>query len=116
MDYLNVTKKEKTLQEQKEYSKPGWVYITKDTTNPKRNNKLLYEYTSSMKSQKITLQPLINHWEKRKREYIELYGEYTYNKMFLCKTDDREYFERLDREYEEYAEIQENSDYEYEYE
>jgi hypothetical protein len=119
MDYLSVTKKEKTQENEKEKKKPGWVYITKDP-NPKKNNNILYEYKTQKTIPKpITLQPLIDHWKRRKEEYIELYGEDIYEEMFLCKNYDYDYFERLDREQEERMEQQkrnENSDYEYDYE
>lgn len=122
MDYLRVTKKEKTVQEnekEKEKKKPGWVYISKDP-NPKKNNNILYEYkTHNPVPKPINLQPLVNHWKRRKEEYIELYGEDIYEEMFLCKNYDYDYFEKLDREQEERMEQQkqnENSDYEYDYE
>jgi hypothetical protein len=131
MDYLKVAKKYNTStshanqnqnQNQKENKKPGWVYITKDEHEPKKNNQIRYEYIPisipvQLKRQPtitITLQPLINHWKKRKEEYKEIYGEEIYENMFLCKNYDYEYFDKLDNEQEERMEQQkyhENSDY-----
>jgi hypothetical protein len=110
MDYLKVTKKEVVNVPKEEVKKVGCVYITKD----KKSNKLTYECIVPVSRPKpISLQPLVNHWEKRKMEYIELYGEDRYNEVFLCKNYDYEYFDKMDMidlSMEE-CESEENSDY-----
>jgi hypothetical protein len=101
----DTSKKEKECKE--EVVEPGWVCIT---INPNNRRKFVYKYGKSLyesesKKEKSNpldvLNALVELNEKRKNEYIQLWGEEEYEKMFRIPNYDYDYFDRLDEEYEE---------------
>ena len=86
---------------------PGWVLLKKE----KGTNKTIvkYGFHKECNSQNFTenvLNSLVEMNEKRKKEYIDLWGEDEYEKMFLFPNYDYDYFNRLDELYEEEMETQ----------
>lgn len=120
VSFIDKLKKD-TLKEEKtnneETVEPGWVCITISPTN-KRN--LIYKYGKSLyeqeeeKSKPIdVLNALVELNEKRKNEYIQLWGEEEYERMFRMPNYDYEYFDRLDEQYEEMEALLEKEKYDY---
>jgi hypothetical protein len=77
-----------------------------------KTKQIFYEQKSKEDESEIAvLNALVALHEKRTAEYIELYGYDTWEKMFRSPTWDYDYFDRLDREYEEEMErLQEEED------
>jgi hypothetical protein len=114
-------KEEKSKEEEEEPVEPGWVCITISPTN-RRN--LIYKYGKSLHEQEQekeqeqsnpidVLNALVALHEKRKNEYIQLWGEEEYERMFRMPNYDYEYFDRLDEKYEEEMESLEKEKYDY---
>jgi hypothetical protein len=114
---------EKTLIVKKDFEvpvevvKPGWVEIKRDPNNRRR---LVYTYGESTyksdleleaesqiedkhKSEYNVLVSLVNLHNKRKSEYINMWGYDNWEKMFRFPNYDYDYFNRLDEEDEEDA-------------
>ena len=96
-----------------DYIRPGYIYITKD----KITNKLIKKYgesTYTKKESDITIynsiQKLVELYEKRTEEYIESWGYDEWEKMFRFPNYDYEYFDKLDDLYEEELEYEEHDD------
>jgi hypothetical protein len=87
-------KKEENIEEFK--LKPGWILIDKS----KKYNKTDDSENEYFVNLKLILQKTNNLYERRKNEYIELYGDDNYEKMFKFPNYDYEYFDRLDYLYE----------------
>jgi len=117
------TLKEEKNKEEEEPVEPGWVCITISPTN-RRN--LIYKYGKSLHEQEQekekekeqstpidVLNALVALHEKRKNEYIQLWGEEEYERMFRMPNYDYEYFDRLDEKYEEEMEALEKEKYDY---
>jgi hypothetical protein len=121
MDKVNqIPIKENNGDDNIEYIKPGWVEIKRDPENPR---KIIYTYgsktdeevvnNSSCKTSKTTPEPqvleaLVNLYNKRTQEYIDMWGYDTWEKMYRFPNYDYNYFDRLDEEYEEELEEDEN--------
>ena len=92
-----------------EYIQPGYVVISRD----KNTNKIIYKYGEQMEnsyeedySPNKVFECLVELYEKRKENYIELWGEDEYEKQFRFQNYDYDYFDRLDQEYEDELERQ----------
>jgi hypothetical protein len=93
--------------------KPGWVEMKCHPSNPR---KIIYTYGEGVsedcfpnkptyKTSKTTPEPqvleaLVNLYNKRTQEYIDMWGYDTWEKMYRFPNYDYEYFEKLDEEYE----------------
>lgn len=102
LNYSEVTKKENIQVEEEHVNeiKPGWVKIFRDfktgkikseyRKNNEKNNYMNYSYDYEVKK---SLNHLIHKWNKYKNDFIELYGEDVYEKVFKipnCNYDDQE--------------------------
>lgn len=99
--------------------KPGWVEIKRILTE-ERNFKVVYTYgdrvpeeniikKSNVNSDYLVLDALVNLHNKRTKEYIDMYGYDTWEKMFRFPNYDYDYFDKLDAEYEmEEEEVEDN--------
>lgn len=102
----------------KEVIKPGWVSISRDPLTGR--SKFEYGqpiYTKPEKSEREMAYDVLNALcelhERRTAEYIELYGYDTWEKTFKSPNweEERDYYERLDEEYEaEMAKEEEDED------
>ena len=92
--------------------KPGWVLIKKDTItnniiqkykkgNCSNEKYLEKEISSDLINNNRIINSLVNLYDKRTKEYIELWGYDDWEKMFRFPNHDYEYFEKLDELYEE---------------
>jgi hypothetical protein len=91
LNYSEVTKKENRQvdNEVENEIKPGWVKIFRDLKtgkikseyrkNDEKNNYMNYSYDDEVKK---SLNKLIQKWNKYKNDFIELYGEDVYEKVF----------------------------------
>jgi hypothetical protein len=91
------------------YIKPGYVVISRD----KNTNNIIYKFGEKLKnyydydySPNEVFDSLVELYERRKEKYIELWGEYEYDKVFKFQNYDYDYFDRLDQEYEDELERQ----------
>lgn len=86
----------------------GWVVITpnKYKTNVVKINRMEPSWEKAMDS-------LVKLYNKRKDEYIAMWGEETYEKVFLFPNNDYNYYEDEDDENYDYDD---EDEYEYEYE
>jgi hypothetical protein len=104
MDKVKTIKKVATVNEKIRHIKPGWVVITRDpitrniitTSNPISSN---VDYNDDNETN--VLHALVALHKKRSKEYIELWGYDTWEKMFRFPNYDYEYFDKLDEKYEE---------------
>jgi len=104
MDKVKTVKKVATVNEKISHIKPGWVEITRDpitrniiiTSNPISSN---VHYNDDDETN--VLHALVALHKKRTKEYIELWGYDTWEKMFRFPNYDYEYFDKLDEKYEE---------------
>lgn len=99
--------------------KPGWLEIKRIVTKDQKFQ-LIYTYGDCVDEEKISkksndksdyqvLEALVNLHKKRTKEYIDMYGYDTWEKMFRFPNYDYEYFDKLDAEYEmEEEEFQED--------
>ena len=100
--------------------KPGWVVISKDPLTG--SNKIEYSEPHVNKKHEKTenemvydvLCALCDLHERRKQEYIELYGYDTWEKTFKSPNwkEEEEYLERMDEEYEARMAEEDEDDYE----
>jgi hypothetical protein len=97
-----VNSEEELLNE--EYIPPGYLVLKRD----KNTNKIIRKYgemPNYFEEKEITpseiIDKLVYLYEKRKEEYINLWGEEEYEKMFLFNNYDYYYFDKLDLQYEE---------------
>jgi hypothetical protein len=113
--FLDKVKEEKKVEiietPIKEYIQPGYVVISRD----KNTNKIIYKYGEQIEnsydeeeeySPNKVLDSLVELYERRKEEYIKLWGEDEYEKQFRFQNYDYGYFDRLDQEYEDELERQ----------
>jgi hypothetical protein len=87
---------------------PGYVLIKKD----KKTNKVIMKYGKCEEDRKNrepdpmdVYYALVELYEKRKEEYIDMWGYDDYEKEFLFPNYDYDYFDKLDEKYE--AEMEE---------
>jgi hypothetical protein len=125
IDKVKIVKQVTNVNEKVSHIKPGWVEVRQDpitrkfitTSNPISN------YTSDDDDDDNNdinvLHALVALHEKRTKEYIDLWGYDTWEKMFRFPNYDYEYFDKLDEKYEEEMEKwreenekETNSDYE----
>jgi hypothetical protein len=118
-DKVKTVVKDKTI-DNKEYIPPGYIVIEKDKiTNKfvKKYGEVNYIEQEDVDNYSIydIMQNLIEIYEKRKEEYIDLWGYDEWEKMFRFPNYDYEYFDKLDEVYEEkMSEYVNESDYNYE--
>jgi len=86
---------------EEEFIPDGCICISYDKNNRKINYK---QGKMSTSNNKVTIQQVIDNMaqfiEKRKNDYINLWGLNTYEDTFLFKNYDYEYFDKLDIQYE----------------
>ena len=111
LDKINVKNSKNIVETCEEYIQPGYIVITRDkiTNNviTKYGEQLWFSCEEDYDPYKV-LDALVNLYEIRKDKYIELWGEYEYEKVFKFPRYDYDYFDRLDQEYAEYAEEMES--------
>jgi hypothetical protein len=116
LDKINVNIKN-SVEPCEEYIQPGYIVITRDkiTNNviTKYGEQLRFSCEEDNNPNKV-LDSLVNLYEIRKDKYIELWGDYEYEKVFKFPNYDYEYFNRLDQEYLEEMERQLNRRREFE--
>ena len=105
--YIEKVKLIKPIETVKEsHIKPGWVEIKRDN----KTQKVVTTYnditnnTNNDNNENIginILTALVYLHNKRKMEYIELWGYDQWEKMFISPNYDYEYFDKLDEEYNE---------------
>ena len=125
IDKVKFVKKVTSANEKVNHIKPGWVVIRQDpitrqlitTSNPIPGNTSDDDYNDD--NEINVLHALVALHEKRTKEYIDLWGYDTWEKMFRFPNYDYDYFNKLDEEYEEEMEKwreenekENNSDYE----
>ena len=91
---------------------PGWVVIQYD----KKSNGIIKKYNEEFRNERMVMDKeeeeqkrinqmmnqLADHYERYKRNYIDLWGEDEYQKMYISKYYDPHYFDKLDElEYKE---------------
>jgi hypothetical protein len=118
VSFIDKLKKDNLKEEkykEEETVKPGCVCLTLDPTNKR---KVIYKYGKSLYESKPeiskpidVLNALVALHEKRKKEYIQFWGEEEYERMFRMPNYDYEYFDRLDEQYEEEMEALEQEKY-----
>jgi hypothetical protein len=105
------------------YVHPGWIVIEKNKQNRSifTRNKLDEEKDKYKKEDNDTIlcnqivDNLIYKYNNYKDEYIELWGEDEYEKMFLFPNYEYGYFDKLDQEeYMEELELQQQEEQQYE--
>jgi hypothetical protein len=127
--YIDKLKTEQIINEninKDKYVKPGWIVIEKNKQNNTifTRNKVDEEKDKYKKEDNVTIlcnqiiDNLIYKYNNYKNEYIELWGEDEYEKMYLFQNYEYGYFDRLDKEeYEEYMEeLEQEEQFEEEYE
>jgi len=118
-DKVKIVVKDKTI-DNKEYIPLGYVVIEKDKiTNKfvKKYGEINYIEQEDINNYSIydIMQNLIEIYEKRKKEYIDLWGYDEWEKTFRFPNYDYEYFDKLDEVYEEkISEYVNEFDYNYE--
>jgi hypothetical protein len=110
IDKVKINKFVTTIDNDIKYVKPGWVSIYKD----KQTNKIIYNEGVSLidnneDNNLSVLNSLVNLYKYRKTQYIEIWGEDEYNKMFIIPNYDYEYFDKLDNIY--LTEVENDSEY-----
>lgn len=111
---LSIPLEKNNIHEDEEYKnlKPGWVLIKQDPINKKiihlyKKNNDLYKNNfekyidNDLKNNENIVNKLIQLYEKRKDEYIQLWGYDDWEKEFRFPNYDYEYFDKLDELYEE---------------
>jgi hypothetical protein len=107
IDKVKFVKKVTSTNEKVNHIKPGWVEVRRDpitrqiitTRNPIPGNTSDDDYNDD--NEINVLHALVALHEKRTKEYIDLWGYETWEKMFRFPNYDYEYFDKLDEEYEE---------------
>lgn len=95
--------KETDITNLEEYILPGWLVMKRD----KDTNKIIKKYGEMTFFEKTDLsnyeimEKLVVLHDKRTEDYINIWGQDEYEKMFRFPNYDYDYFERLDQEYEE---------------
>jgi len=83
----------------------GWITMVRDSKTNKtiikdisQQNKSILERSNVKENVKEIIDRLIYLYEKRREDYINLWGEYEYDTAFLFPNYDYDYFDRLDWE------------------
>ena len=107
LNFIDKVKTEMKIEEEilnEEYIPPGYLVIKRD----RNTNKIIRKYGEMpdyFNKKEITpseiIDKLVYLYEKRKEEYITLWGEEEYERMFLFNNYDYHYFDKLDLQYEE---------------
>ena len=105
----NLTKDERL--ESKNIIKPGWVCMEKATNS----NQIIYTYGKQTYFPREpvpidVLNALVKLHEKQVIQYDSLWGEGAYDEQYKSPYYDYEYFDRLDEQYEDEMERQEQED------
>ena len=97
--------------------KPGHISLFYDKITRKlciENSEIIQPKQRHTRQQPPSFEKLVNHWEKRYTNYIELYGEDIYAHVHLYPFYNYNYFDELDeifyRELEELEELEDNED------
>lgn len=112
---------DKLLTEKKQYANEnawilpdGWVEITKD----KKKSNLTYNYGKNMKQDNAptlfdVCEELSCKYEKWEKEYIHIWGNDEYEKMYKFPNYDYYYFDKLDEKYYEESDAENDNEEEY---
>jgi hypothetical protein len=100
-----VLKSDEEVSRNEEYVPPGYLFMKRD----KKTNKIIRKYGEMPNYSKEIeiinpnkiMDKLVYLYEKHKEEYIDLWGEEEYERMFLFNNYDYHYFDKLDLQYEE---------------
>jgi hypothetical protein len=112
----NVKKSKENIDLDYENLKPGWAIAKKDPNTGKiitKHKETLAPKPREKTEQEIgvdIINALVKLYEKRKNEYINMWGYDTWERMYRFPNYDYEYFNKLDELYEE----MENQESEYE--
>ena len=116
MDFASVTKKERILETVDDpYAlKPGWTSITMNNITGgsiKKTHVIPVKHNTESYHSMVTrgIQKMINRWEQYKTDYIDLYGEDMYEKMYLIPN-----YESVD-DYDELEDPDDDDYYDYDY-
>ena len=101
LDFLQASTKEEELDDDKDAKKnwvlkPGWIEITKDYIQERKDANTNTTKEEYQKEVQKTLLSMITTWEKYRMDYIDLYGEesydyyYTSNDMYVDSEWDTE--------------------------
>ena len=103
LEKINTKKKEIVIEViEEEKVKPGWVELKFN----KQTRRIDYRYGTPVSyyrkpsDESIVLQRLVENYETWKANYIQLWGEDEYEKMYRFPNYDYHYFDKLDEEYE----------------
>ena len=112
MEKLKIVKEEKPIENIEEVIKDGWVSIKLQNNKPKyKYGKTTYTPYDMKSDPHYVMSNLVKLHERRKEDYINLWGYDNYEKIFLSPNYDYEYFDKLDEQYElemEKLELEEN--------
>ena len=112
--FINTLKKEIKIthvETSEEYKTPdGWVSFKYEKSNSplfgqnlKVINKVIIINNENVENENEALEAINNLcslYEKRRNEYIKLWGKDEYNEMFISPNHDDTYFDKLDEKYE----------------
>ena len=102
LEKINTKNEEVVEVIEEETLQPGWVELTYN----KKTRQIDYRYRKPVNyyrkpsDESIVLQKLVENYEKWKANYIQLWGEDEYEKMYRFQNYDYHYFDKLDEEYE----------------
>jgi hypothetical protein len=109
-NYVTTLLHQTTIEPEKEEVLPyGWIVITP--------NKFKHQcpITPPKPSWENAMDSLVKLYNKRKDEYIAMWGEETYEKVFLFPNNDYDYDYYEDEDDEDYDDDDDDGEYEYEY-
>ena len=119
LDKLKTKKKEaekivENIDLDYENLKPGWVLLKRDPKTGEKIEKIKPSIEPVKRENDFheidVLNALVKLHEKRKNEYIQLWGYDEWERMYICPNYDYNYFDRLDEEMEDYDSDEYDSD------
>lgn len=119
LDYkgASLINQDDTREEEKQ---PGWSYITMDKNrniqieNYKIRSKYISQYNKEPSWNNI-LSRLVMSWDKYRENYIQLYGEDCYTRMYEMPNDDYRYYDDDDENNDEISSADEQDYYDDDY-
>jgi hypothetical protein len=102
LEKINTRKEEVVEVIEEDKLPPGWVELTynKQTRQINYRYKKPVNYYRKPSNESIVLQTLVDNYETWRENYIQLWGEDEYEKMYRFQNYDYHYFDKLDEEYE----------------
>jgi len=102
LEKINTKKEEVVEVIEEDKLPPGWVELTynKQTRQINYRYRKPVNYYRKPSNESIALQRLVENYETWKANYIKLWGEDEYEKMYRFPNYDYHYFDKLDEEYE----------------